>query len=107
MLRTGVGCARGARSSLRIAPSLLFLVAGCSLPPLSNWHPGPREGHYVEVGTASWYGPGFAGNHTSSGEVYNMGDMTAAHQTLPLFPSMSDDDVTRVAAGVASFKSEV
>ena len=38
----------------------------------------------MEVGTASWYGPGFTGNHTSSGEVYNVGDMTAAHPTLPL-----------------------
>ena len=84
MLRMGEGCAQRARSSLRFAPSLLLLVAGCSLPPLSNWHPGPRDGHYVESGTASWYGPGFAGNHTSSGEVYNMRDMTAAHQTLPL-----------------------
>lgn len=38
----------------------------------------------METGTASWYGPGFTGNRTSSGEVYNLGDMTAAHPTLPL-----------------------
>jgi rare lipoprotein A len=43
----------------------------------------PR-GHYAEVGTASWYGPGFDGNPTSSGEIYDVGEMTAAHQTLPL-----------------------
>jgi rare lipoprotein A len=36
------------------------------------------------VGTASWYGPGFHGNRTSSGEVYDQYDLTAAHQTLPL-----------------------
>jgi rare lipoprotein A len=38
----------------------------------------------VELGTASWYGPGFDGNPTSSGEIYDQYDLTAAHQTLPL-----------------------
>jgi rare lipoprotein A len=38
----------------------------------------------VETGTASWYGPGFVGNRTSSGEVYDLSQMTAAHPTLPL-----------------------
>ena len=33
---------------------------------------------------ASWYGPGFHGKRTSSGEVYDQNDLTAAHQTLPL-----------------------
>ncbi|WP_160309645.1 septal ring lytic transglycosylase RlpA family protein [Rubrobacter aplysinae] len=33
--------------------------------------------------TASWYGPGFAGNLTASGEVFNPSAMTAAHKTLP------------------------
>ncbi len=35
-------------------------------------------------GTASWYGKGFHGKLTSSGEVYNMYDLTAAHKTLPM-----------------------
>ena len=35
------------------------------------------------TGEASWYGPGFYGNHTASGEVYRRGTMTAAHRTLP------------------------
>ncbi len=34
-------------------------------------------------GTASWYGPGFHGRQTASGEVFNRGAMTAAHRTLP------------------------
>ncbi|MDD8019642.1 MAG: septal ring lytic transglycosylase RlpA family protein [Acidobacteriota bacterium] len=38
---------------------------------------------YVEVGEASWYGPGFHGRMTSSQEVFDMEDLTAAHQTLP------------------------
>lgn len=32
---------------------------------------------------ASWYGPGFHGNRTASGEVYDQYAMTAAHKTLP------------------------
>lgn len=41
------------------------------------------KGH-VERGLASWYGPGFHGRKTSSGEPYDMNAMTAAHKTLPL-----------------------
>lgn len=37
----------------------------------------------VAQGTASWYGPGFFGNRTASGEVFRPGTMTAAHRTLP------------------------
>jgi len=39
---------------------------------------------YVERGVASWYGPGFHQVRTSSGEIYDMYGMTAAHKTLPL-----------------------
>ena len=35
------------------------------------------------TGEASWYGPGFYGNRTASGEVYRPGTMTGAHRTLP------------------------
>lgn len=34
-------------------------------------------------GGASWYGPGFHGRRTASGERYDMHAMTAAHRTLP------------------------
>ena len=34
-------------------------------------------------GGASWYGPGFHGRRTASGERYDMNAMTAAHRTLP------------------------
>ncbi|HMI75582.1 MAG TPA: septal ring lytic transglycosylase RlpA family protein [Steroidobacteraceae bacterium] len=39
---------------------------------------------YVERGVASWYGPGFHKVRTSTGEIYDMYGMTAAHKTLPL-----------------------
>ena len=34
-------------------------------------------------GTASWYGPEFAGRRTSSGEIYDPNKLTAAHRSLP------------------------
>lgn len=33
--------------------------------------------------SASWYGPGFYGNRTANGEIFNAGAMTAAHRSLP------------------------
>lgn len=37
----------------------------------------------IEKGMASWYGPGFNGLLTASGEVFNTHELTAAHRTLP------------------------
>ena len=37
-----------------------------------------------QVGTASWYGPGFHGKKTASGEPFNQNRLTAAHPRLPL-----------------------
>jgi rare lipoprotein A len=34
-------------------------------------------------GEASWYGPGFNGNLSASGEIFNQYAMTAAHRSLP------------------------
>lgn len=34
-------------------------------------------------GEASWYGPGFHGRKTASGERFNQNALTAAHRTLP------------------------
>jgi len=39
---------------------------------------------FAERGVASWYGKKFHGRQTSSGEIYDMYKMTAAHKTLPL-----------------------
>jgi len=44
---------------------------------------------YREKGIASWYGTKFHGRRTSSGEIYDMYAMTAAHKTLPL-PSYAE-----------------
>jgi peptidoglycan lytic transglycosylase len=45
----------------------------------------PKEDpNYSAVGLASWYGSAFHGRKTANGEIYDMGDLTAAHPTLPL-----------------------
>mgnify|MGYP006266098349 CR=1 FL=1 len=51
---------------------------------------------YVVEGVASWYGTKFHGQATSSGEPYDMFQMTAAHRTLPL-PTYAE--VTRLDTG--------
>ncbi len=43
---------------------------------------------YNKEGMASWYGPGFHGRMTASGEEYDENELTAAHATLPL-PSIA------------------
>lgn len=40
--------------------------------------------NFVQEGSASWYGPGFHGRKTASGEIYDMNKLTAAHKRLPL-----------------------
>jgi rare lipoprotein A len=43
-----------------------------------------RETRFVQYGIASWYGKDFHGKPTSSGEIYDMYQLTCAHNTLPL-----------------------
>ena len=45
--------------------------------------PSNPAGLEMERGSASWYGPGFHGRRTASGERYDMHALTAAHKTLP------------------------
>jgi rare lipoprotein A len=70
----------------RIAGALCYLsfAIGCSVPPSKVTVPLPPESRLSQTGIASWYGPGFHGSTTASGDIYNQSDLTAAHQTLPL-----------------------
>ena len=38
----------------------------------------------AEEALASWYGPGFDGEQTASGEVFDAGGLSTAHETLPM-----------------------
>lgn len=42
-----------------------------------------KRPQYRSKGEASWYGPGFSGRRTASGERFNPKSLTAAHRTLP------------------------
>jgi len=65
--------------SIRIGgPNKPYEVDGERYEPLTTDVP------FTERGLASWYGNKFHGRPTSSGEVYNMYAMTAAHPTLPI-----------------------
>jgi len=60
----------------RGAVCALLVASGCTLfrapqpPPIVNG---------VQFGIASWYGPGFHGNRTANGEIYDQFELTAAH----------------------------
>jgi rare lipoprotein A len=58
----------------------LLVLAGCASSDPRAPHAGPST---LERGVASWYGPGFDGRRTASGERYDMHAFTAAHRTLP------------------------
>ncbi len=68
----------GSMPSSAIAPATATAV---TVPPPSEV---PAKTPTVHVGDASWYGPGFSGKTTASGEVFDETKMTAAHKTLPL-----------------------
>jgi rare lipoprotein A len=53
---------------------------GCSL--VREPTPPPVVGG-VQEGIASWYGPGFHGNRTANGEIFDQNELTAAHRSLP------------------------
>jgi rare lipoprotein A len=52
-------------------------------PSIASAEPNETSGKTLQSGQASWYGPGFHGRRTASGESFNTNDLTAAHRTLP------------------------
>jgi len=64
-----------------IVPAILLAACSSRQPaaPLSQAPPPATL-----VGVASWYGPGFDGHTTASGEVYDQEQMTAASNIYPL-----------------------
>jgi len=63
-------------------------------PPIKR--PAPTPMAKVQTGEASWYGPGFKGKKTASGEIFDPAKFTAAHRTFPLG---SRARVTHLASG--------
>jgi rare lipoprotein A len=55
-----------------------YVVFGKTYTPITDEQP------FKQRGRGSWYGKKFHGQKTSSGEIYDMYQMTAAHPTLPI-----------------------
>jgi rare lipoprotein A (peptidoglycan hydrolase) len=83
------------RTAAAIALGLTVLAGGVSagrlgearradLAAVPQVAPPAQRPDYRQVGTASWYGPGFQGRPTASGEPFDQNSLTAAHRTLPL-----------------------
>ena len=68
----------------RIYPYAVLLLLGAVILSACRPKIEPLPGGNVQTGIASWYGGEFHGKRTSSREVYDMNDLTAAHNTLPL-----------------------
>ena len=49
-----------------------------------RYQPTKKIEQFSQTGKASWYGPGFHGKKTSSGERFDMNTLSAAHRTLPI-----------------------
>ncbi|MGG5822850.1 septal ring lytic transglycosylase RlpA family protein [Falsiroseomonas sp. HW251] len=67
--------------SFASAAILAVALGACSQPSgdVSEQPAGPQQ-----RGTASYYGPGFQGRPTASGERFDRNAPTAAHRSLPL-----------------------
>lgn len=74
------GCAAKVPRSSRRTPATQrpYTVKGVTYTPLRS------ATGYREEGIASWYGPGFHGETTSSGETYDQDALTCAHKLLPM-----------------------
>ena len=73
------------RASL-LMPLLFVAACNTTADPTSTGSISTKAvatGQEHQRGQASWYGPGFHGRRTASGERFNSYDMTAAHRSLP------------------------
>jgi rare lipoprotein A len=93
---------RGAAQKLAIVCACAGLAAACSTAPETSsvgtgtykigqpyqeagaWYYPHEQPDYDETGIASWYGPDFHGKRTANGEIFDAGELTAAHPTLPM-----------------------
>ncbi len=82
-------------TALTVVTLILFLLAGCGprrivtekkppVPPVPETKETEKEIRVVQYGIASWYGGEFHGRATSSGEIYDMYQLTCAHNSFQL-----------------------
>lgn len=65
---------------LTFSLTMFFKLFSASLIASLAFLPSPA---HARCGIASWYGPGFHGSITASGERFNAYALTAAHRSLP------------------------
>jgi len=76
------------RALLHASAVLIVLLSSCTLVARPVYRGGGLSASQMvsgfrERGVASFYGPGFHGNLTANGEVYDMNGLTCAHPSLP------------------------
>ena len=100
------GCAtdQTSKQTSQDAEETTEVVQNSTTAATSEAAPTTEADQFVEIvdtaevveGKASWYGPGFYGNKTTSGDVLEKGTMTAAHSSLPMGTEVK---VTRLDTG--------
>ena len=95
------------RGFLVVLLCLLFSFSGCSgashrkgyvRVTKSSRVQKKAEIGYTFSGDASYYGKGFDGKKTASGEIFDRDDFTCAHRSLPFGTKLK---VTRIKTGVS------
>jgi rare lipoprotein A len=79
------------KDALQIANRLRFQMGNAEPLKTVEGMPQPKNVQTLAMGPvrfqiqgeASWYGPGFDGNYTANGEIFNQYALTAAHRYLP------------------------
>jgi len=66
----------GLPGSAVLAALVIFVLAGSDTPSVAAVP-------VTQVGLASYYGPGFQGELTASGTIFDARELVAAHRTLP------------------------
>ena len=89
MLTNRLSSVRIRRPFQAAAIMLLVTVAGTSAQGAgssrAHSHTQPHKAtRWTQTGKASWYGRGFQGHRTASGEAFDLNILTCAHRTLPI-----------------------
>jgi rare lipoprotein A (peptidoglycan hydrolase) len=85
MLLLVLSACSGLLDRKEMSPSVLMAPEPVPPPPhVKDQLPKPESPVVEQIGIASWYGPGFHGQETASGERFDQNQLTAAHRTLPL-----------------------
>jgi rare lipoprotein A len=72
------------RRALAVAAAAMALLLCAPASGSRNTAVEDAVSAWTQNGRVSWYGPGFHGRRTASGESFDTNDLTMAHRSLPL-----------------------